>query len=130
MTGRLGWIVIAVVVLAAGGFWLATNKSTSALNADYQAVFLDDGHTYFGKAQDVGGELVTLREVYYLESSAPLQQGRGAEEVAADLSLIKLGRELHGPEDAMVINRDHILYIEDLKTDSKVVQAIKAYRNQ
>lgn len=47
-----------------------------------------------------------------------------------ELALIKLGDELHGPEDEIKINRDNILYIETLKEDGKVVQAIKTRRKR
>ena len=40
------------------------------------------------------------------------------------MSLIKLGEELHEPEDLMIINKDNILFIENLKADSKIVKAI------
>jgi len=42
--------------------------------------------------------------------------------------LIKLGNEIHGPADSMIITKDHILFIEQLKDDSKVVRAIKEYQ--
>jgi hypothetical protein len=42
--------------------------------------------------------------------------------------LIKLGGELHGPTDTMQINRDQILLIEDLRTDSNLVAAIGNYK--
>ena len=44
------------------------------------------------------------------------------------VSLVKLGDELHGPADKMEINRDQILFIEDLKPNSQVVMAIKNYK--
>ena len=49
---------------------------------------------------------------------------------AAQISLIKLGNELHGPTDEMRITRSHILFIEDLKNDSAVVLAIKTFRGE
>lgn len=44
-----------------------------------------------------------------------------------NFSLVKLGNELHGPEDKMSINLSQVLFVEDLKVDSKVVEAIRAY---
>jgi hypothetical protein len=41
------------------------------------------------------------------------------------VSLAKLGSELHAPEDEMRINRDQILFWENLQDSGKVVQAIK-----
>jgi len=46
------------------------------------------------------------------------------------LQLIKLGKELHGPKDQMVLNRDHILFIEELSSDSKVVKSIEKYNQE
>jgi hypothetical protein len=42
------------------------------------------------------------------------------------LSLVKLGGELHGPTDKVYVNRDHVLMIEDLRTDSNVVKTIES----
>jgi hypothetical protein len=52
----------------------------------------------------------------------------GTETPTANINLVKLGAELHGPTDEMRINRDHILFIEDLKDDSQVVQGIKRFK--
>ncbi|MBU2575853.1 hypothetical protein KKF64_02080, partial [Patescibacteria group bacterium] len=63
----------------------------------------------------------------------PLQQTEEGQQQATDqqgeLSLVKLGNELHGPTDSMFINRDHVLFVEDLKDDSNVVQAIDNYKS-
>jgi len=57
------------------------------------------------------------------------QEGQEQANPQGELSLVKLGNELHGPTDAMHINRDQILFIEDLKDDSNVFQAITNYKN-
>ena len=48
----------------------------------------------------------------------------------ANLDLVKLGQEIHGPEDVMNINVDHIVFWEKLKDSSPVVQAILRYEEQ
>lgn len=53
-----------------------------------------------------------------------------ASQQQSQLTLVKLGSELHGPIDSMTINKDHILFIEEMKEDSKVVQAIREYERQ
>ena len=58
------------------------------------------------------------------------QEGQESTETQQELTLIKLGNELHGPTDRMVINRDFILLTESLKNDSRVVQAIDNYLQQ
>jgi len=39
---------------------------------------------------------------------------------------MKLGGEIHGPENRMMLNKSQILFIEDLKPDSQIVGAIEA----
>ena len=99
----------------------------------WKAVFLTNGQVYFGKIKDETSDPVIITDIYYLKVSRPLQQISAGEELIKfdkpEISLVKLGNELHGPEDEMRINRQHILFIETLKPDSKVVTAIKNFKN-
>jgi hypothetical protein len=54
-------------------------------------------------------------------------QAASGDQQQQELTLIKLGNELHGPTDKMTINRDHVLLTEALRNDSRVVQAINQY---
>ena len=100
----------------------------------YQAVFLSNGQVYFGKLSDIDDTYVTLKNIYYLQVVQQQQQQQQLQAQQAlqsgqspQVSLVKLGNELHGPVDAMKINRNQILFYEDLKPDSQVVTAIKDY---
>jgi len=42
---------------------------------------------------------------------------------------VKLGSEIHGPEDLMIINRAQILFVENLKPSGRVSQAIRSSPN-
>ncbi len=93
----------------------------------YQAVFLTNGQVYFGHLENPEAKSPVLKNIYYLQSQ-PAQPASGSSSTKnqqASISLVKLGKELHGPEDAMAIKSDQILFWENLKNDSKVVQAIK-----
>lgn len=97
----------------------------------YQAVFLSNGQVYFGKiASSPWSKYVRLKEIYYLQLKQGLQSQDLNSIASGDMTLIKLGNELHAPSDKMEINREHILFIEDLKADSKVVKAIQDYRSK
>lgn len=118
--------VVILVILAVLFVALARAVATpadpvgSAINPnEYQAVFLTNGQTYFGKLTAPGGDFYYLRKVYYLAQQKSLQTGKPSGE-----TLVKLGNEIHGPEDLMVINRKAILFIENLKPTGKVSQAI------
>ncbi len=109
-------------------FWQASNALGKS---GYQAVFLTNGQVYFGKVANQKSTWVELTDIYYLQSRDSLQnQDRDDFSNQSDLTLVKLGQELHGPTDYMQILRDHILFIEDLAEDSKVVQAIKDHQTK
>lgn len=123
-------VAVIVLVLIIGQFTFQFNKYDSDR---WKAVFLTNGQVYFGKIKDETSDPVIITDIYYLRVSRPLQQISAGEELIKfdkpEISLVKLGNELHGPEDEMRINRQHILFIETLKPDSKVVTAIKNFKN-
>ena len=69
-----------------------------------------------------------LKEFYYPQVTQTLQPRDESEPAPPNINLVKLGGEIHGPTDEMRINRDHILFVEDLKADSQVVTAIKSFK--
>jgi hypothetical protein len=93
----------------------------------WQAVFLINGHVYFGKITSATRNDLRLTDVYYLQSTNP-KAGSIPDIDSDEVSLVKLGEELHGPEDLMVIGRAHILFTETLKESAQVVKAIAEYR--
>lgn len=120
-------LVFLVIALAVGAWYWWTNRPEPEIpSGAYQAVFLDNGQTYFGKLSWEGSRegYVRLTEVYYLDFR---QNPQDPSLNASDLKLTKLGGEVHGPEDFMDVNAQHILYTEDLRSDSKIVQAIADY---
>lgn len=122
------WVGVLCILLISGGIFYATRSGSNDLTqsgspsgSDYQAVFLDNGQVYFGKLDQTSKERYFLTDVFYL------QAGSVGVDQSANLSLTKLGSEAHGPEDKMQINPDHVLFIETMKEDSKVVSAIHDY---
>lgn len=104
----------------------------------YQAVFLSNGQVYFGKINSANKSYVELTDIYYIQVVPVLQQGQENQnenknqnqEQQNQITLVKLGDEIHGPLDRMMINRDQVVFVEDLKDDSKVSQAIQQYKNK
>jgi hypothetical protein len=139
---RTPWIVLGVAVIVAiavlgyvfRGSFIKPDKSLSG----YQAVFLTNGQVYFGKMGRGDSSYVTLTDIFYLQVNQPLQSGQqtAAQQAAAtaaaaanpQLSLVKLGNELHGPQDLMHISRSQILFYENMEASGKVAQAIEAYK--
>lgn len=125
------WLLIVVVVVALIGYYLWQNGFNFYGKRDYQAIFLSNGQVYFGKASGFQSSFINLRDVYYLQVQQVLQpvQGQRDPQPVQQISLAKLGiAELHKPKDLMRINKDHVLFIEDLDEDSQVVTAIRSYQ--
>lgn len=121
----IGIIIVAVAVLGWLGWWVFGMFNDGVMRDRYQAVFLSNNQVYFGKISNVNADYVDLTDIYYLQVQQSVQPSDGKSETNPQVSLAKLGSELHGPEDRMRINRDQILFWENLKEDGKVVEAIK-----
>ncbi|TME59767.1 MAG: hypothetical protein E6I51_11460 [Chloroflexi bacterium] len=84
----------------------------------YQAVFLANGSTYFGKLQEQGSDWFVLTDVFYISVSD--QSGT---------QLIKRGTEPQGPKEPMIISRQQVLFIENMRDDSDIVTLIKKFKS-
>jgi hypothetical protein len=84
----------------------------------YQAVFLTNGSTYFGKLEPQGDQWFLLTDVFYLSAS---DQG--------GTQLIKRGSEAQGPKEPMIISREQVLFIENLRDDGDIVTLIKKFKS-
>ncbi len=128
-SGRWMWVLIGIIVIVAVVlWWKGAFGFVNGNSGAFQAVFLTNGQVYFGKLANAKSQYPVLREVYYLQVTQPLQPKDQNAQTAPNLNLIKLGGELHGPMDEMFINRDQIIFYEDMKTDSQVVTAIRQYQ--
>jgi hypothetical protein len=88
--------------------------------AQYQAVFLTNGQTYFGRYYDRIGAYAKIEDVYYL------QQAQGSDPSAApDTRIVRRGRELHAPAARMLIPKSSILFVEDLSDSSPIAVFIR-----
>ena len=126
-------IVASVVFIlgAAAGLTGSLAGSGSAIKGkQYQALFLTNGQVYFGKLADINSSWVKLTDIYYLQVQQQVQptDSKAAANQQPQVSLAKLGNELHGPEDVMYVDRSQVLFWENLKNDGKVVTAIKDYK--
>lgn len=92
-----------------------------------QAVFLEGGQVYFGSISDLNDKFMRLNNIYYLRVDQQVQPEQEGQQSQQQISLAKLGCELHGPQDLMVINRDSVMFWENLKEDGQVTQAVKQF---
>jgi hypothetical protein len=118
VAGLIVLIVIVALVLAAYRAFAGSALPSVVDSKTYQAVFLNNGQVYFGKLSAGDANTYYLRHVYFLQSSVTSKGKPGAEQ------LIKLTKEIHGPEDLMVINRDQVLFVENLNPSGRAAKLI------
>lgn len=126
--------IIGVIVAVVIGWlvWSSMGGVAATIDNDkHQVVFFPNGQFYFGKLEVVDKDYLKLTDVFYVQTDET-EGGAESEETPAgdgNMRLIKLGEEVHGPEDVMIINRDQVLFFENLKPDSRVSQLIREYRS-
>ncbi|MDB5186045.1 MAG: hypothetical protein JWL85_568 [Candidatus Saccharibacteria bacterium] len=125
-----GTILVVALLIS-----IATNGANAeAKNVDkskLQAVFLNGGQVYFGRIKNLNSDHMKVSDIYYLRVNQQVQPNQQTTQAANnDISLVKLGCELHGPQDSMVINREQVIFWENLKDDGQVAKAVAEYVKQ
>jgi hypothetical protein len=88
--------------------------------SQYQAVFLTNGQTYFGRYYDRIGGYAKIEDVYYLQ-----QTQSAVPNAAPDTRIVRRGRELHGPAPRMLVPKSAILFVEELTDASPIAQFMR-----
>lgn len=120
----LAIVLIAIIILAVQG---PSKKESSYVDSSkLQAVFLNTGQVYFGNVTTLNSKYFVLTNIYYLQTA---QNGSG-QNANTNVSLVKLGCELHEPFDKMVINRDQVTFWENLQDGGQVAKAVSTFEKQ
>jgi hypothetical protein len=123
-----GWLVLLAVLFLLWQFlvsWgILPSLTFPAVDKDkWQTVFLTNGQVYFGHLREANKNYAILKNIYYLQVSQQLQPPD--EQSQQQINLVKLGNELHGPEDKMYIPKNQIIFWENMKDESPISRAIK-----
>ena len=116
----LGVVLVLFVLLRGEKLLIRTPES-------YQAVFLDNNQVYFGKLKAIDENFWSLTDIYYLRAGT-LQPGTQA--AGDQIDLVKLGAEIHGPKDEMIINRDHVIFYEEIGSSGQVMKLIRDHKSR
>jgi len=132
-------ILVIILPLIVGGIYYsfkAPRKSLSGVRVQQtakskqenqpqkrQAVFLTNGQVYFGFVLDADKPIVTIKDAYAVKADDLLPTDETNEK--RQIIMTKTSNELHNPEDAMYVNRDHILFYQTISDQSKVNETIK-----
>lgn len=126
-------IIASLAILTIGAQTFSSVAARQAVKSkQYQALFLTNGQVYFGHLAQVNDSYVKLNDIYYLQVQQQVQpkDNKTPAEQQPNISLAKLGGELHGPEDVMYVSRQQVLFWENLKNDGKVAEAIKKFKDE
>jgi hypothetical protein len=128
-------IIVALSMLASLGTTVyqaanASSEQSSVNTSEYQAVFLTNNQTYFGKIKSINSDSITLTNVYYLQSLTPQTTTLTTPTTSTQKpTLVKLGNEVYGPEDSLHISRTQLMHWENIKNDGQVTKAIDSYKS-
>jgi hypothetical protein len=122
-------LLVAVIALVASN---NNSNNTSDTGANYiktnklQAVFLNTGQVYFGNITTLNNSYLVLTDIFYLQTASG--SSTTASTSGSNVTLVKLGCELHRPYDQMVINRSQVTFWENLQSDGQVATAVATYQ--
>jgi len=95
------------------------NKGSESSSA-FWAVYLDSGQVFYGRKDKSDKNYVVMSNVFYYHPAIKLTK-------SGNVRLVKVGTEIHQPQDFVYVNKQHIDRQEQLSSDSKVVKAIEQY---
>lgn len=121
--------IMALVWFDANFHILAAMQESKIARTKMQAVFLSNGQIYFGRLSHYGIGYWRLDNAHYLQvSKTPVVPSADAKENVPPqetrTTLMKLSDDMHRPEDALFIPASHILFWQNLQSDSPVARAI------
>lgn len=129
-------VVAAVLLVVVGFFVIRFFSNTTQIEADkYQFIKLSNNEEYYGKLAVIDSNTLQLTDIFYIKSQddSSTKDDKDKKTTAQDqnnLQLIKLGSEVHGPEDKMIINRSQVMFYINLRPDGKVSQTIDQYNKR
>jgi len=124
--------VVALLVAAVVWFIYSSSPDSQSKFVDsskLQAVFLNTGQVYFGNVKSFNKDYLVLSNVYYLQSSNS-SSASSSTNSNQNVSLVKLGCELHKPYDEMVVNTTEVTFWENLQADGQVAKAVTQFEKQ
>lgn len=128
MTLIVAIVVLLIALVAFVSFGGGKSEDKYVDTNKLQAVFLNTGQVYFGNIKSLNNKYFVLTNIYYLQTA---NNSSGASTSAnSNVTLVKLGCELHEPFDQMVINSDQVTFWENLQDNGQVAKAVNTFEKQ
>jgi hypothetical protein len=121
----LGIALVVVMVGAVATTLLLRGSSSQKIDSDgYQAVFLINDQVYFGKLTLTPRGYV-LKNPFVIQN-APVDETKKEAATQPSFNLQKVSNTVYGPKESMEINKDQVLFWQNLSSESKVTRAIQS----
>ncbi len=124
-------VVLLVALIAFIGFSGNNGEDKYVDNSKLQAVFLNTGQVYFGNIKTLNSKYFVLTNIYYLQqANGNSSNSNASSNAGSNVTLVKLGCELHEPYDQMVINSTQVTFWENLQDNGQVAKAVSTFEKQ
>lgn len=124
----LVWIfgILLLVLTTIGVVWFfSRDPQYQAIDpSKYQVVYLANGQAYFGKLQNTQGEYLVMKTPYVAQDVKPSDTTSSGGQ--PQTTLLKVSAQVYGPDDSIAIRASQVAFWQNLRTDSKLVQALQA----
>lgn len=126
-------VILILAVIAVISFGGPKSEDKYVDSSKLQAVFLNTGQVYFGNVKALNNKYFVLTNIYYLQATnnnSGSSSSNSSNNSSNNITLVKLGCELHEPYDQMVINSDQVTFWENLQDGGQVAKAVKTFQQQ
>lgn len=86
----------------------------------WQAVSLSSGQLFFGHLVEAGDDFYELQDAYFIQETPPAEEG-----AAPGQEVRPITQQLHQPEQSMLLAKEFVVRVENLRPDSDVAEAIE-----
>lgn len=119
----VGIVLVGALLSTIGWYWLSGDSAQSINRNEYQVVYLTNGQAYFGKLQNTTGDYLVLKTPY---TAQDVKAADTSSSTPTQTTLLKVSAQVYGPEDSIAIRASQVAFWQNLRSDSKVTQAINA----
>ena len=123
-------IFVSILIFTSISLWQnGTVRNTIQLlkyRGSYQAVFLTSGQAYFGNITEITDEYIIMKKPFSIKVQQK-QTDEDAQVSQSEIKLLSIEDEFYQPEGYMLIEKNAILFIEELKDSSQIIEIIENY---
>lgn len=123
-------IFVSILIFTSISLWQnGTVRNTIQLlkyRGSYQAVFLTSGQAYFGNITEISDEYIIIKKPFSIKVQQK-QTDEDAQVSQSEIKLLSIEDEFYQPEGYMLIEKNAILFIEELKDSSQIIEIIENY---